>query len=270
MNLDRELRIACDAARAAAAIALGHRGAVKVDHKAGNEPVTQADREANALIVERIAAAFPGDAILSEELPDDGSRFSRDRVWMVDPIDGTRDFIKGDDGFAVMIGLCVGGQPRLGVVCQPTSGALWTGVVGAGAEKQLGGARVPLATSSLREPPGIRLVASKSHRTADIDAFRRALGIDDEMSIGSVGLKVCLVAEGSRDLYVYPGSRTKLWDTCAPEAIVLAAGGRLTDTRGAPLDYGARDLYNRRGLVASNGPLHELAVGALTDVEIQA
>ncbi len=83
-----------------------------VDSKAGNEPVTDADHAANTLIVAKLRAAFPDDVILSEEIPDDGSRLGRARVWMVDPIDGTSDFIVGDDGFVVMIGLCVDGRPR--------------------------------------------------------------------------------------------------------------------------------------------------------------
>jgi 3'(2'), 5'-bisphosphate nucleotidase len=78
-----------------------------------------------------------------------------------------------------------------------------------------------------------------------------------------VGLKVAMVADGSRDLYVYPGGRTKIWDSCAPEAIIIAAGGRLTDTHGQPLVYDQPDLLNRNGLIASNGPLHDLVVGTI-------
>ena len=88
-------------------------------------------------------------------------------------------------------------------------------------------------------------MASKTHRTRDVDDFRRALGIDDEVNVGSVGLKVAMVADARRDLYVYPGSRTKLWDTCGPEAVLIAAGGRLTDVHGQPLDYTRPDLQNR-------------------------
>jgi 3'(2'), 5'-bisphosphate nucleotidase len=235
-----------------------------VAHKHQGEPVTEADHAANDLIVGRLRAAFPEDAILSEELPDDGSRLNNPRVWMVDPIDGTRDFIRGDTGYAVMIGLCVEGRPRVGVVAQPSTGVTWGGAVGETAwREQPDGSQTPLAPSSRKEPPGIRLVASKSHRTQDIDLFRQALGIGDEMNIGGVGLKVALVAEGSRDLYVYPGGRTKKWDSCAPEAIITAAGGRLTDTFGALLVYTDVDLYNSGGLVASNGPLHDLVLSTI-------
>ena len=186
---------------------------------------------------------------------------------MVDPIDGTRDFILGDTGFAVMIGLCVDGLPTVGVVSQPSTDKTYAAVVGVGAWLEVaGGPRVPLRTSSLSGPPGIRLVASKSHRTARIDAVRRALQIEDEVNIGSVGLKIGLVAENARDLYVYTGGRTKIWDTCGPEAILRGAGGSITDLDGKPLVYDQPDLYNRRGIVASNGPLHAHVISGLAPI----
>jgi 3'(2'), 5'-bisphosphate nucleotidase len=123
-----------------------------------------------------------------------------------------------------------------------------------------------LRTSALDRPPGIRLVASKSHRTPRVDAVRKALLIDDEWNIGSVGLKIGLVAEDARDLYVYTGGRTKIWDTCGPEAILVGAGGRMSDLDGRPLCYVDEDLYNRRGIVASNGPLHDLVIATLAPI----
>jgi 3'(2'), 5'-bisphosphate nucleotidase len=265
MSLLHELDVARTVALEAAALVRTFRGpAMRVDHKHEGEPVTDADVAASTLIVQRLRAAFPGDAVLSEEIPDDGSRLSASRVWMVDPIDGTRDFIRGENGYAVMIGLCIDGRPQVGVVAQPPTGVTWGGAVGEAAWKELGdGTRETLHPSARKEPPGIRLVASKSHRTHDIDLFRKALGIEDEVNVGGVGLKVAMVADGSRDLYVYPGGRTKIWDSCAPEAIIVAAGGRLTDTYGDPLVYTTPDLLNRRGLVASNGPLQGLVVDTI-------
>jgi 3'(2'), 5'-bisphosphate nucleotidase len=154
----------------------------------------------------------------------------------------------------------------------PSNGDLYAGVVGPGGAGSAGtggwkesadGTRVPLGTSPLSGPPGIRLVASKSHRTGNVDAFRRALQIDDEFNVGSIGVKVAMVADARRDLYVYPGSRTKIWDTCGPEAVLLAAGGRITDVHGRPLIYTDTELTNRSGIVASNGPLHDLVVQTL-------
>ena len=273
MTIDdrRQLEIArAIAVEAAALVAVYRSGELIIDSKAGDEPVTDADRAANALIVGKLRQEFPDDAVLSEEIPDDGSRLGQSRVWMVDPIDGTRDFILGDAGYAVMIGLCVDGRPRLGVVSQPVTGKTYTGIAGVGAwldrRETPSAPREELRTSTLARPPGIRLVASKSHRTSRVDAVRKALMIEDEMNVGSVGLKIGLVAEAARDLYVYTGGRTKIWDTCGPEAILVGAGGRMTDMDGAPLSYAEEDLYNRRGIVASNGPLHDLVIATLAPV----
>ena len=261
----RELAAAEEIALEAARLVRGYHGTDFAVHaKAGNEPVTEADHAANTLIVDRLRAAFPDDVVLSEEIPDDGARQGRARVWMVDPIDGTSDFIAGNTGFVVMIGLVVDGRPRVGAVAHPLTGRVYGGVVGEGAWRQdPDGARTALRTSPLARPPGIRLVASKTHRTPRVDAVKRALGITDEMNVGSVGLKIGLVAEAARDLYVYTGGRTKIWDTCGPEAILHGAGGRMTDLDGRPLVYDLPDLYNRRGIVASNGPLHDFVIATL-------
>jgi len=270
-ELETARAIAVEAADLVKALRSG--GKLVIDSKVGNEPVTNADYAANALIVAKLRAAFPGDVVLSEEIPDDGSRLGRARVWMVDPIDGTRDFILGDDGFAVMIGLSVDGRPKIGAVAQPSTGKTYTGIAGVGAwldhRDTPSAPRQPLHTSPIAGPPGIRLVASKSHRTPRVDAVRKALMIDDEINVGSVGLKIGLVAEAVRDLYVYTGGRTKIWDTCGPEAILVGAGGRITDMDGQPLAYADPDLYNHRGIMASNGPLHDFVITALAPILAQ-
>jgi 3'(2'), 5'-bisphosphate nucleotidase len=261
----RELETAAKIAREAAALVRGYHGKkMVIEAKAGNEPVTEADRAANALIVERLAAAFPKDTILSEEIPDTGARLGRSRIWMVDPIDGTSDFILGDTGFVVMIGLCIDGRPMVGAVAHPLSEKVYAGVVGVGAwVEDAAGARTALHTSAIERSPGIRLVASKTHRTPRVDKIKKALQIEDEINVGSVGLKIGLVTEATRDLYVYTGGRTKIWDTCGPEAVLTAAGGKMTDVDGNPLVYDREDLYNRRGIVASNGALHPFVIETL-------
>jgi 3'(2'), 5'-bisphosphate nucleotidase len=264
-DLQRERETAAKIAREAAELVRSFHGRkLKIESKHGNEPVTEADRAASALIVGRLAEAFPDDVILSEEVPDDGARMGRHRVWMVDPIDGTSDFILGDTGFVVMIGLAIGGRPAVGAVAHPLSRKVYAGVVDAGAWVETeDGQRAPLHTSALARPPGIRLVASKTHRTPRIDGIKRALKIEDEINVGSVGLKIGLVTEAARDLYLYTGGRTKIWDTCGPEAILLAAGGKMTDVDGNLLTYDADELYNRRGIVASNGALHDFVIETL-------
>jgi 3'-phosphoadenosine 5'-phosphosulfate (PAPS) 3'-phosphatase len=126
--MERELAVAGSLARDAGALILGYFGTnLTVDSKQGNEPVTRADREASELIVRGLRDAFPDDVIISEEAPDDARRLdARNRVWFVDPLDGTRDFIRGRKGFAVMIGLCVDGRPTCGAVFQPHGARLYT------------------------------------------------------------------------------------------------------------------------------------------------
>lgn len=246
---------------------------LSVDYKSAGDPVTNADREANETIVSGLKSAFPQDAMLAEETPDDGHWIGRERVWMVDPIDGTKDFIAGRDGFATMIGLAVQGRPMLGVVYQPMTGRMYSGIVGVGAWRSEHGtspaaqalqmSQSAMTVGTVAKPEDIRLVASKSHRTTVIDHVRASLGIRDEMNIGSVGLKMGLIAAGERDLYINPSGRSCLWDTCGPEAILTAAGGRVTDLDGNPLIYNRLELHNLRGIVASNGRVHDLVLTRL-------
>ena len=136
-DLSRELEVARAAAREAAALVVSFAGRpLDVQHKTGGEPVSKADLASSELIVRRLAEAFPEDAILSEELPDDASRLTKSRVWMIDPIDGTSDFLRGENGFVVMIGLCQEGRPSVGALAQPTTGEVWLGVGGGGAWKE--------------------------------------------------------------------------------------------------------------------------------------
>jgi 3'(2'), 5'-bisphosphate nucleotidase len=265
LDLTRELDVAADLARAAGKIVLGYHGTgIAVDTKAGDEPVTRADREASDLIVAGLARAFPADVVISEEAPDDLRRLTPGlRVWFVDPVDGTRDFIRGHAGFAVMIGLCVAGRPRLAAIYQPIGDRLFLAAPGRGARMIDPAGEHALRCSRVADLAHIRLVASKSHRTGKIDEVKSALGISDELNIGSVGLKLGLIALAERDLYVNPSSKSKAWDTCAPEALLHEAGGRITDLWGAPLGYDVADLWNSRGLLASNGLLHAAVLAKL-------
>jgi 3'(2'), 5'-bisphosphate nucleotidase len=263
--LGRELRVACDLAVAAGVEILKlRRGELGVEFKPGDEPVTIADRRASELIVAGLTAAFPADVVISEELADDPRRLAARRVWYVDPIDGTKDYIRGADGFSVMIGLCDGAVPVLGVVHQPTTGRTYFATPDGGAHVRADdGAIAALVPSTTAAAAAAKLVVSASHRSAAIDEVKGALGIADEANIGSVGLKLCLIAAGVRDLYVNPAAKTKSWDTCAPEAILARVGGRLTDLGGQPISYAIAELGHRYGLVASNGHVHDEVIGRL-------
>lgn len=262
-SLQRELDVALALAREAGLEVVRLRKAgLDVEMKLGDEPVTAADRRASELILAGLAEAFPADPVISEEAPPPPGALAADRKWFVDPIDGTKDFIRGTDGFAVMIGLAVGGRPVLGVVHQPTIDRTFYATIDGGAWVALAAAPPQaLAVSAVAAAGEARLVSSASHRTNEHDQIKATLGISDEQSIGSVGVKLCLIALGVRDLYVNPAAKTKAWDTCGPEAILVAAGGRISDLFGTAIAYDT--LPQTRGLVGSNGVIHDEVVGRL-------
>lgn len=266
-GVKNELARACAVAREAGALVLPYLSAgaagLGIEMKEAGEPVTAADRAASALCLARLGAAFPGDGLLSEEQPEAGLAAGR-RCWLIDPIDGTKDFIAGRPGFSVMIGLLCDGQPVLGVVYQPLGDVLYSAAAGQGAYRSVaGGTPQRLQVSQVAELTEARLVSSASHPARLVADLRQRAGIRDEMNIGSVGIKISLIAAAERDLYVNPWGRSKLWDTCAPEAILREAGGRLSDIHGDPLSYAGPGLGHRRGLLASNGLLHEPALERL-------
>jgi 3'(2'), 5'-bisphosphate nucleotidase len=265
---DHELRVACDLARQAGAAILEHyEGPLHIKQKNYDddiEPVTQADMIANDLIVTHLKREFPDDGILAEESVDTERRLAKSRVWMVDPLDGTNGFIDGNGDFAVQIGLSEEGQCVLGVVYQPLPGVLYRAVRGAGTwieRPQFEPAKAQVSdTTSLS---AMRLAASRSHRSPRMTKVVEHLGFQEEVQRGSVGIKIGLLIEQQCDVYIHLSSRTKQWDTCAPEVILTEAGGRLSDLFGYPLNYNVPDVQNRNGLVASNAVSHETLIEAL-------
>jgi 3'(2'), 5'-bisphosphate nucleotidase len=259
MELKRELEVAVDLARRAGGVLLEYYSvSPDVEYKPGHEPVTAADRAANGLIVSGLAEAFPEDGILAEETPDTVARLGHDRLWVVDPMDGTKEFIKRNGEFSVMIGLALGGRAMLGVVYQPTEERLFYAAEGTGAWLVHGPSPArPLTVSDTLEPSEMCVAVSRSHRSEKIDVVRAALGIQSEVRSGSVGLKVGLICEQRCDLYIHPSPQTRQWDTCAPEALLVQAGGRMTDLAGRPFVYNRQDLFNRNGILATNGVSHD-------------
>lgn len=244
-----ELETAGRLAREAGRAAFAFYGAVVAEWNEAGSPVTAADRASNELIVAGLREAFPADAILSEELEDDTRRFEHERVWIVDPLDGTKEFLAQNGEFAVMIGLAVRGEAVLGAVHLPATDTTYLGAVGLGAWREAGGVRQRIACRAAEDRP-LRLVGSRSHGAPLFEAMRAALGITDVVVCGSVGVKCVRIVEGERDLYLHPVSHLKEWDTCAPEALVRAAGGRVTDCLGMPLRYNKPVPAQPHGIVA--------------------
>lgn len=268
-----EIEAATRLARSAGARILEHyenAQSVDIDYKDGDpsNPVTAADTDANALIVDGLRAAFPNDAILAEESPDSESRYQSRRLWCVDPLDGTQEFINRNGEFVVMIGLAIDGEARMGVVYQPTTDELfWGADSSAGMSKD--GVSSPLNPSQVADPTSARLSISRSHRSTTVDRVARALGTTQETPCGSVGLKASRVARGLADVYVSTSDRTREWDACAPEAILRASGGMFTDGAGDPLRYNKTTTNTPRGMLATNGLLHAPCVEIVRPILVE-
>ena len=222
----------------------------QVETKSDLSPVTICDRAAEAIILMALAAAAPAIPVIAEEEVAEGRiPVHGDTYFLVDPLDGTKEFVRGGDDYTVNIGLIVNGLPRLGVVFQPAIDRLWGGQVGEGAFVEAHGVRS--ATRTRKRGDKLEAVASKSHLTqSTVDYLCEAVGECDYVSVGS-SLKFCIVAEGRADIYPRL-SPTSEWDTAAGHAILLAAGGRVDGPDGLPLAYGKRAFINS-GFCATAG-----------------
>jgi 3'(2'), 5'-bisphosphate nucleotidase len=249
----RELDEACLIARGAGRLILEvYATAFDVQHKPEEGgPVTLADERANAFIVDALERAFPGDEVVAEESPTpEAGRPRPSRCWFVDPVDGTAEFVDRNGMFAVHIGLAVAGEAVAGVVYAPSTDTLYAGAVDGECVREAGGVRRTVRMAPAPEAGQLRLVVSRSHRSKKTELIREALGVGQVLEHGSVGLKCGLLAEGAADLYLHPSPRSYRWDSCAPEAIVRAAGGVLLDFAGQPYRYDQPELRNSRGILA--------------------
>ena len=265
-NYQREIQVATGLARQAGAVLLEHYNSPFLVEQKTNaldelEEVTAADREANELIVSRLQQEFPDDGILAEESVDNDQRLDKRRVWLIDPMDGTKNFINRDGDFAVQIGLAVGGASVLGVVYQPVRDVLYRAASNGGAWIETGTSPAArMSVSNLTRPGEMVLASSRSHRSPRMERVVTAFGFKHETRRGSVGVKVGLIAEQQADIYLHLSPSTKQWDTCGPEAILAEAGGHLTDLFGEPLRYNGVRIDNRNGIVATNGAAHEMVI----------
>lgn len=254
MDAEGLIGLATRLAREAAAAIMAVRAAgFAVERKRDASPVTAADRIAEALIADGLREAVPEIPVVAEEAFEAGeiARAPGGRFWLVDPLDGTREFAAGLESFAVNIGLVEGGRPRLGVVALPATGEVFGGVVGQDAWKEdAAGTRRAIRVRAI-PPEGPVVIASRHYqRDARIAEFAAAQGAQRIVNIGS-SEKFCRLAEGTADLYPRFGP-TMEWDTAAPEAVLLAAGGAMADWDGAPLRYGKPGWHNP-GFLARGG-----------------
>jgi 3'(2'), 5'-bisphosphate nucleotidase len=250
-DYDRLLDDLAEAAREAgqAILEIVRRG-FEAESKRDSSPVTEADRAAELIILAALAKSAPGVPVIAEEevaagrIPNHGDTF-----FLVDPLDGTKEFVRGGDDYTVNVALIERHRPTLGVVYAPATGRMHGGWTGSGTWLDEGRGRTTIATRARADR--LTAVASKSHlNQATIDYLGEAAGTCDYVAVGS-SLKFCIVAEGQADIYPR-ASPTSEWDTAAGHAVLLAAGGLVDGPDGQPLSYGKRAFLNR-GFVATSG-----------------
>jgi 3'(2'), 5'-bisphosphate nucleotidase len=240
-------------AEAGRAIMRIYDGAFDVQHKADDSPLTQADLESQRVILAALAKLTPAIPVLSEESAQQpwSERQHWTSLWVVDPLDGTREFVKRNGEFTVNIALVVDHEAVLGIVAAPASGLLYWGAAGRGAfSRHRHQAEKPLHVSPPQDP--LRVVGSRSHTTPQTARYLERLRPHVMTGIGS-SLKFCLVAEGNADLYPRFGP-TSEWDTAAGQAVLEAAGGHVTRLDGKRLRYNCRESVLNGDFVAFGHP----------------
>jgi len=221
--------------------------------KIDNEPLTEADIKSNN-IIQKIISKF-GYPILSEESIDDKKRLASDKIWIVDPLDGTTDFVKQTGEFTIMISLVEGNRPILGVIYWPIKDTLYLAQKDQGAFKLENGDWSRLSVSNVSELDKCRAVGSRFHISDIEQNLIKRLNISQFTSKGS-SLKVADVSSGSADLYFTTTSKIKQWDTCASYCLINEAGGKMTNMFGNDLEYNTEKLNHENGLLVSNGLIH--------------
>jgi 3'(2'), 5'-bisphosphate nucleotidase len=237
----------------------------------GEGPVSAADLAVNRWLLDGLERAFPaaGWTLLSEETAKEqlteGQPLDAEWLWILDPLDGTKDFLQGTGEYAVHLALVHRGTPVLGVVLLPEPEELWLGVgeelageAGQAWCENRAGDRSPVGFSDRRELGELVLVASRNHRDQRLEQLLAALELGDTKAIGSVGGKVATILRGETDLYVSLSGKSapKDWDMAAPEAVLRAAGGAFSHADGTPLTYNTGDVRQAGCLIASHGPAH--------------
>ncbi|MEZ5646621.1 MAG: 3'(2'),5'-bisphosphate nucleotidase CysQ [Burkholderiaceae bacterium] len=226
---------------------------IEVDSKADQSPVTRADRDAEAVILEGLARLGSGCPVVAEESVAAGNIPATGRCfWLVDPLDGTREFISRNGEFTVNIALIADGVPVLGLVLAPALGRLFVGGPGLGAWMDAGAGRQPIQVREV-PPAGLTVVASRSHGdAAALDAFLEGRRVAQVVGAGS-SLKLCLLAQGEADVYPRLG-RTMEWDIAAGQAVLLGAGGQVNALTGEALAYGKPGFENPHFVAWARSP----------------
>lgn len=258
MEYKKLCEVAEEAARVAGAEIMRHFGTTESDTKSDNSPVSIADRAAHNVLMELLLPTqIP---ILSEEAEPEAHTDGRPR-WIIDPLDGTRDFLQQTDDFSVMIGLIDRGVPVLGVVFMPRTNTLYYGMKDGGAFLVDASGTRPLSPST-RTIDEARFICSKNHFDTLMQDVIDTLHITEKIPRGSVGVKAGVIAEGGGEFYFSPGKFGE-WDVCAPHAIAVAAGCTVTDLEGNALYYANPDNRIQKGVLIATNTCHKPVLDAV-------
>ncbi len=267
-NLSEILNLACDVGRGAANILQSYyHGTAKdpnldIQYKE-NEPVTLADLAVNQYILTSLQAALGQEKfgyISEETYKSQQSKDPAELVWIIDPLDGTRDFIKKTGDYAVHIALVQNHRPVLAVVAVPEAQKLYYATIGGGAFVETPNGTMPLQVSQGKPIEDLTVVVSSSHRHGKLEYLLQNLPCQHQKSIGSVGCKIATIVEQQADIYISLSGQSapKDWDMAAPELILTESGGKFTHFDGSPLQYNTDDINQWGGLLASNGQYQEI------------
>ncbi len=236
----------------------------KASKKNDDSPITDADLKSNEIIKEILSQTQ--HAILSEEDNDDQSRLSKDIIWIVDPLDGTSDFIDKTGEFTVMIALIKNKRPILGVIGWPTEKTLFVAQKGSGAFRYSNGEWKKISVTTLAELSKCRVIGSRHHLSDKEKLFIKKLGIDDFTSIGS-SLKVGKISSGEAEAYITTTNKMKEWDSAASYCIISEAGGKMTYMLGNDITYNNKEVYHQNGILVTNGLIHDKIIEEFKKLE---
>jgi 3'(2'), 5'-bisphosphate nucleotidase len=232
-----------------------------VETKPDGTLVTEVDKMSSDLIISTLIGQFPEYGILDEE--GGGISLDRQRVWVVDPLDGTKEYVEKTGDFGMIIGLVDGEDAVLGITYKPQTGEMVYAARGQGAYLLRNGISTPLG---VRNDDSIDVLVSRSRSCSQLDSMLSRIKPNSVTPMGG-SLKTIEIAKGKATLFLCPPeSRMHLWDLCAPSVILEEAGGRITDAYGQAFDYRASDTANYRGVVAANGSIHELVLKRIAGI----
>lgn len=224
------------------------------DLKSDDSPITQADLKSNMIIKNILSKT--NFYILSEEDRDDERRLEKNKIWIIDPLDGTTDFVNRTGEFTVMIALVENKKPILGVIYWPTEKTLFLAQKGFGAWKFSNDSWVKISVSNISKLEKCRAVGSRHHLSENEKMLLKKLQISDFTSIGS-SLKVGKISSGTADVYLTITNKMKEWDTCASYCIISEAGGKMTDMLGNDMSYNNKIVKHQNGILVTNGLVHD-------------